>query len=93
MLTEPICTDTILAMAGGEYVSGLQLSQQLYKLLVWSSVLRVPSGYIRCPYFEIWCIFYVPFLIYLFKGLTLGSACLLLLLYVPSRISYNTLLH
>lgn len=49
----------LLLLVGGEYVSGLQLSQQLYKLLLWSFVLRALSGYIRCIYF----------------GVTAGSLC------------------
>jgi hypothetical protein len=57
----------LLLLAGGEYVSGLQLYQQLYKLLVWSSVPRALSGYIRCIYFGSLLVLYVMLLIYRVK--------------------------
>jgi hypothetical protein len=76
MLTKPICTDTILAMAGGVCFwvavvpAGLQAigmefcaqsPQWLYKMpLLWDIV------YLLCP----------PSDLSIYKGLTLGSACL-----------------
>ena len=63
----------LLPLAGGECVSGLPLSQRLYKLLVWSFVLRAPSGSIRYFCFGTLLGFYAMFLIYQVK-----HACLFL---------------
>ena len=58
----PSVLTLLLLSAGGEYVSGLQLYQQLYKLLLWSSVPRAPSGYIRCIYFGPLLVLYIWFI-------------------------------